>query len=224
MKKQRICLMTLILSVALLFTGCPELETSESNRNNSGEQTSVQLTDETEHTKSSVHTNDNPTLATTKAKESTTAETEPSEEATTSEQEETTTKQTKQTKQTTEATVAPTTEAPAIESTTKKETKQELDAIVVPAIVEEEPFVPSEALDTEAPSSGGGGGSGSGSGDDYWFDFAYVANANSKKFHRAGCSSIGDMSDSNKIGYNSAQEAIDDGFVPCKRCHPENDI
>ena len=68
MKKQRIFLMTLILSVALLFTGCPELETSESNRNNSGEQTSVQLTDETEHTKSSVHTNDNPTLATTKAK------------------------------------------------------------------------------------------------------------------------------------------------------------
>ena len=221
MKKQRIFLMTLILSVALLFTGCPELETSESNRNNSGEQTSVQLTDETEHTKSSVHTNDNPTLATTKAKESTTAETEPSEEPTTTEPVETTAKKSKST---TEATQAPTTEAPPKESTTVKETTKEPEVIVVPGIVDELPVTQSEPAETKAPSSGGGGGGGSGSGADYWFDFAYVANANSKKFHRAGCSSIGDMSDSNKIGYNSAQEAIDDGFVPCKRCHPENDI
>lgn len=51
-------------------------------------------------------------------------------------------------------------------------------------------------------------------------DYAYIGNANSKKFHKASCSSVRDMKDYNKVGFDSRSEAISAGYDPCKRCHP----
>ncbi len=52
------------------------------------------------------------------------------------------------------------------------------------------------------------------------YSYAYIGNANSRKFHRSSCSSVRDMKDYNKVGFDSRSEAIDAGYVPCKRCHP----
>lgn len=49
---------------------------------------------------------------------------------------------------------------------------------------------------------------------------AYIGNLSSKKFHRANCESVADMSDTNKIYFDSRQKAIDNGYVPCKHCNP----
>ncbi|MDZ4179371.1 MAG: thermonuclease family protein [Coriobacteriia bacterium] len=49
---------------------------------------------------------------------------------------------------------------------------------------------------------------------------AYIANKNTKKFHYASCSSVGDMNESNKVPYSSRDTAVRDGYVPCKRCNP----
>ena len=51
-------------------------------------------------------------------------------------------------------------------------------------------------------------------------DYAYIGNANTRKFHKSSCSSVRDMRDYNKVGFDSRSEAIDAGYVPCKRCHP----
>lgn len=48
----------------------------------------------------------------------------------------------------------------------------------------------------------------------------YVGNKNSKKFHVAGCSSVGNMNPGNKVTFNSRDEAISNGYVPCKICKP----
>ncbi len=105
--------------------------------------------------------------------------------------------------------------------TTKPETAPETNAApetTVPPVVEN--VQPTETTVQETRENN------SSSGSNYWGDYPYVANCNpsSMKFHRAGCSSIGQMKDSHKVGYNSAQAAIDDGYTPCKRCHPENDL
>ena len=49
---------------------------------------------------------------------------------------------------------------------------------------------------------------------------SYVGNANSGKFHVAGCGSVGKMSEKNKVFFSSRSEAINQGYVPCKRCNP----
>lgn len=49
---------------------------------------------------------------------------------------------------------------------------------------------------------------------------SYVGNSNSGKFHKASCSSVDDMSEGNKVFFNSRDEAINQGYVPCKRCNP----
>ena len=49
---------------------------------------------------------------------------------------------------------------------------------------------------------------------------AYIANKNTMKFHYAGCSSVNDMNESNKVPYESRDKAVADGYVPCKRCAP----
>ncbi len=49
---------------------------------------------------------------------------------------------------------------------------------------------------------------------------SYVGNANSGKFHLAGCGSVGKMSEKNKVFFSSRSEAINQGYVPCKRCNP----
>ncbi|MDO5860087.1 thermonuclease family protein [Methanobrevibacter sp.] len=49
---------------------------------------------------------------------------------------------------------------------------------------------------------------------------SYVGNANSGKFHYASCSSVNKMSEGNKVFFTSRDEAINQGYVPCKRCNP----
>lgn len=48
----------------------------------------------------------------------------------------------------------------------------------------------------------------------------YVGNANSKKFHFADCSSVNKMNPANRVNFNSRDEAINAGYIPCKRCNP----
>lgn len=49
---------------------------------------------------------------------------------------------------------------------------------------------------------------------------SYVGNANTGKFHDAGCTSISKMSEGNKVFFSSRDEAISQGYVPCKICNP----
>lgn len=69
-----------------------------------------------------------------------------------------------------------------------------------------------------ALKSGSGNSSGTGSGSNV--TAAYIGNKNTKKFHRAGCSSVGMMSDSNKVGFQSRSAAVSAGYAPCKNCNP----
>lgn len=48
----------------------------------------------------------------------------------------------------------------------------------------------------------------------------YVGNSNTGKFHRSSCSSAQRISPKNRVGLSSRQEAINQGYVPCKRCNP----
>ena len=51
--------------------------------------------------------------------------------------------------------------------------------------------------------------------------FTYVANTNTMKFHRPGCSSVSSMKDKNKAVYETTRaDMISMGFEPCGRCHP----
>lgn len=47
---------------------------------------------------------------------------------------------------------------------------------------------------------------------------SYIGNKNSKKFHRQDCSSL--PAEKNRVELSSREEAMDRGFVPCKRCCP----
>lgn len=49
---------------------------------------------------------------------------------------------------------------------------------------------------------------------------SYVANANTGKFHVSSCSSVSKMSEGNKVFLSSRDEAINQGYVPCKLCNP----
>ena len=48
----------------------------------------------------------------------------------------------------------------------------------------------------------------------------YIGNKNSKKLHYAECSSVDDMKEKNKVEFYSRDEAINQGYDPCKRCNP----
>ena len=52
------------------------------------------------------------------------------------------------------------------------------------------------------------------------FASSYVGNANSKKFHVASCSFAERMKPANRVEFQSRDEAISAGYVPCKRCKP----
>ena len=49
---------------------------------------------------------------------------------------------------------------------------------------------------------------------------SYVGNANSKKFHYADCTYAGKMNPANRVAFNTRDEAVNSGYVPCKRCNP----
>lgn len=49
---------------------------------------------------------------------------------------------------------------------------------------------------------------------------SYIGNRNTKKFHYADCGSVGQMNPANKVPLSSREEAISQGYVPCKNCDP----
>lgn len=52
-------------------------------------------------------------------------------------------------------------------------------------------------------------------------DCDYVLNTNTHKFHVPSCSSVSDMSEKNKYYFSGTRdEAIAQGYEPCKRCNP----
>ena len=52
------------------------------------------------------------------------------------------------------------------------------------------------------------------------FAASYVGNANSRKFHVGNCASVGKINPKNRVHFNTRDEAIHAGYVPCKRCNP----
>ena len=48
----------------------------------------------------------------------------------------------------------------------------------------------------------------------------YIGNSNSHIFHFPNCKSVGKMSEKNKITFSSRDEAIKQGYTPCKNCNP----
>ena len=70
-------------------------------------------------------------------------------------------------------------------------------------------FSKAEATPTKAPTQKTSGSSGD-----------YIGNKNTMKFHHSYCSSVNDMKESNKVPFDSREEAISAGYVPCKRCNP----
>lgn len=48
----------------------------------------------------------------------------------------------------------------------------------------------------------------------------YVASANANKFHKTTCRWAKKISDYNKITFNNRNEAINQGYQPCKVCNP----
>ncbi len=49
-------------------------------------------------------------------------------------------------------------------------------------------------------------------------EIKYIGNKNSKKFHRPDCSSL--PAEKNRVELSNREDAINMGFVPCKRCNP----
>jgi micrococcal nuclease len=49
---------------------------------------------------------------------------------------------------------------------------------------------------------------------------SYVGNASSLIFHHASCDSVAKMAEGNKVCFASRDEAIGQGYRPCKRCNP----
>jgi len=48
----------------------------------------------------------------------------------------------------------------------------------------------------------------------------YVGNARTHKLHYADCRYVGEMNDNNKVYFEDRDEAINEGYVPCKVCRP----
>lgn len=51
-------------------------------------------------------------------------------------------------------------------------------------------------------------------------EMTYIGNRNTKKFHYPTCSSVNQMNESNKVSLSSRNEAVNNGYVACKRCNP----
>lgn len=48
----------------------------------------------------------------------------------------------------------------------------------------------------------------------------FVGNLNTKKFHRFDCTSVNDINAGHMMRLESREDALKQGFVPCKRCDP----
>lgn len=51
-------------------------------------------------------------------------------------------------------------------------------------------------------------------------DAAYIGNRNSMKYHRAGCRYAAQVKAENRIGFDSAEQALTAGYTPCGACKP----
>lgn len=51
-------------------------------------------------------------------------------------------------------------------------------------------------------------------------EYSYVGNMNSHKFHYPDCQSVSQMKEKNKCFFTSRDEAVGQGYVPCKNCNP----
>ena len=49
---------------------------------------------------------------------------------------------------------------------------------------------------------------------------SYIGNSNSMKFHASDCRYGLKVSDSNKVTFDSREDAINQGYKPCKVCNP----
>lgn len=49
---------------------------------------------------------------------------------------------------------------------------------------------------------------------------SYIGNKNTKKFHRPDCGSAKQIAQKNVISFSSREEAVNQGYQPCKRCKP----
>lgn len=50
--------------------------------------------------------------------------------------------------------------------------------------------------------------------------FAYIGNARSGIFHYDGCQYVYRMKNSNKVYFDSREDAVDAGYRPCRVCRP----
>lgn len=55
---------------------------------------------------------------------------------------------------------------------------------------------------------------------DPFVEASYIGNANSRKFHRPDCSAVSRMNPDNEVNLGGRDEAIEEGYVPCKKCNP----
>lgn len=51
-------------------------------------------------------------------------------------------------------------------------------------------------------------------------NYSYCGNKNSKKFHKANCSSLKNTKEENKVFYKTREEFINNSYSPCKKCNP----
>ena len=50
--------------------------------------------------------------------------------------------------------------------------------------------------------------------------FNYIGNSNTHRFHYPDCSSVDKMNPNHKVYIDSREQAINEGYTPCKRCNP----
>lgn len=50
--------------------------------------------------------------------------------------------------------------------------------------------------------------------------FAYIGNSNTGKFHYDDCRYVSRMAPYHQVYFNTRDEAINSGYVPCKVCRP----
>lgn len=86
-----------------------------------------------------------------------------------------------------------------------------------------------ETQTSTAVSSGSSNNKGGNSSENHFTDYntpeqqnttEYVLNMNTKKFHYPTCSSVKDIKPENYSTIDSREDAINNGYNPCGRCHP----
>ena len=51
-------------------------------------------------------------------------------------------------------------------------------------------------------------------------EYKYVGSAKANKYHYPSCEWAAKISPNNLVTFNSAKEALDAGYIPCKVCRP----